>query len=273
MCHLGLGWLGAVIPHQAFPRSKAAAMRALEIDESLAEAHCALGYVATFYEWHHEAGRSALTRAIELQPGSADTHLFQAWFQNAIGRHDVADAEMRRAIELDPLSPLCLGNAGYLAVFDRRFDAAEQFARQAFDLDPSYVMARWTLGIALACGRNYEPAIEELEAAVRQWPGVHMMGWLGYACALAGKRARAQDLLTTLEQVPPERAARSTELARILVGLGEHDRALAALADACDAREGPLGYIGSDPSWDVIADDERFMAILKRVGLSRRSRP
>jgi TolB-like protein/Flp pilus assembly protein TadD len=272
ICCTGLGWLGAELPVRTFPRAKEMARRALSLDDSLAEAYCALGYVAAFYDWDAAEAERTLGRALELQPGSADAHLFYAWLQTSIGNHAGAQSATRRALELDPLSPLVLGNVAYLAIFDRRYEDAERFARQALDLDPS-VLERWTLGITLTCLGRYDEGVRELDEAVRMWPGAPMLGWLGYACARAGRTGRARDLLARLEAIPAELVARATELARVLAGLGDHERALAALADACDQREGVLAYLGSDPCWDSIADDPRFVAILRRRGLAGRSRP
>jgi serine/threonine protein kinase len=273
LCHMFLGWLGAALPHQAFPLAKAAATRALELDGRLAEAYSALGYVAAFYEWDWDAAARALRRAIELQPNSADAHIFYAWLLNATGRHHDADVSARRALTLDPLSPLVIGNVAYLAIFARRFDVAEQYSRMALDLDPATIMNRWGLGIALLEQGRLDESIAELTACERAWPGVPIRGWLGYACAVANDRAGAEERLDSLEKTPPGQIARSTEIARILVGLGEHDRALAALADACRGHEPALSYVASDPCWDRLQDDERFKTILRTIGVDRVPRP
>lgn len=273
LCHVALGWLGAEPPGVTFPRGREAALRALAHDPDLAEAYCALGYVATFYEWNAQEATRALGRAAQLQPGSADVHLFTAWFRTSVGDHAGALAETRLALTLDPLSTLALGNAAYLAIFDRRYDDAERHARQALAFDPSSLMEQWSLGIALALQGRTDEGAHLLERVVDTWPGAPMLGWLGYVYARAGERRRAEDLLERLRSLAQIQVVGATEIGRVLAGLGDVDGALAALSDACERREGALGYLGSDPCWDAIAGDPRFAALLRRRGLAARSRP
>jgi len=132
-------------------------------------------------------------------------------------------------------------------------------------------MGRFVLGIAVAGRGDHEKAITELEQAARSWAGVPILGWLGCLCGRAGRHDRAHELVRTLQDIPTERTARSAEIARILVGLGEYDSALVNLTEACGARESALAYIGRDFCWDPMVDDDRFKAILRRIGVERSS--
>lgn len=248
LCYVGLGWLGAELPGKTFPRGRDMARRALALDDSLADAYCGLGYVAAFYDWDAVEAERTLRRALDLQPGSSDAHLFYAWLQTSVGNHGGAQAAVQRAIELDPLPTLAIANAAYMAIFARRYADAERYARQALDLDPWRVMEGWTFGITLTCQGRHDEGTRELEQAANSWRGVPILGWLGYACARGGQSDRARDLLSQLEAIPPERVARSAEIARVLVGLGGYDRALAALSHACDQREVCLATLAVIPA-------------------------
>src|SRR5258708_39269814 len=135
-------------------------------------------------------------------------------------------------------------------MFGGRFEIAEEYSGQGVDLDPSAILARWGLGIALVGQGRLDEGIAELTACERGWGGLPILGWLGYAHGLASQRPLAEAVLERIDQMPAERVARSTEIARVLIGLGEHDRALDALADACRGHETALGYIARGPCWD-----------------------
>ena len=266
LSHVSLAWMGASRPDQAFPLAIAAARRAVELDASLWEPHAVLGYTAQVYEWDSSAAERELNAALALEPRDPDVHLFHSFFLTSRGRFDAAEAALKRAHALDPLSALIVGNLGYLNCFAGRYETAWDYCQQALDLDPSHLAGRWAGGIALAGQGRHADALVAFERLLRDWPGVPVMGWLGYAAAGDGSRDRACEMLSALDALPAERAGRYYEIARIHVGLGAYDAALDALERACEQRETEIGaHVAVDPCIDPLRALDRFEAILDRV--------
>jgi serine/threonine protein kinase/TolB-like protein/Flp pilus assembly protein TadD len=260
------GW-NAVSPREGFPSARAAAMRALELDDRLAEAHTMLGVVKFFYDWDWSGAESEFRRAVEINPSYSDAHQMYGYHLSAMGRFDEAVAEMRRAQELDPVSldkNACIGEALY---YQRRYDQAlEQYLR-VLAMDSNSGFTHWAIGNVYVEVGRYEEAISEYQKSIPlSGDSPDEPGSLGYAYALAGKSRDARRILDELKERSKRDYVPPTTLAFIYSGLGDKDEAFAWLEKAYDTRDSILVYIRSEPTYDKLRSDPRFANLMRRVG-------
>jgi tetratricopeptide (TPR) repeat protein len=255
-----------VAPHDAFPRAKAAALRALELDPANAEAHTSLAFVVTIYDFDWTTGRQEFQKAIELNPNYATGHHWYGHYLMFIGRFDDAAAEMARAKELDPLSPIINTEIGYPKFFARQYDRAIDDYRKAIDLDPDFYRTFWLLGQAYEQKGMYEEAIAAIEKAVQLSEGnLVMQAALAHTWALAGQSSRARKVLDQLTQVSSREYFSPYFIAEIHLALGEKDAALRWLERAYEARDYFFRWIAIDPRLDALRSDPRFQTLVRRV--------
>jgi len=249
---LGSAFYDAVPPREAMPRAREAALRAIQLDGVLAEAHTSLGYVKMAYEWDLPAAEKEFQRAGECDPGYATVHHWHAHCLLAAGKVAEAAAEMRRAQSLDPLSlPVNVG-IGWCSYFARNYDDAIRQYRATLELDPEFALARQALGMALARKADYSAAIAEFQAAVQLSSGsAAAIGWLGYAYALAGDRAAAREQAARLAALARERYVPAVYPALIALGLGDRAGFLAGISKARQERSEYLIYYRFDPSFET----------------------
>jgi DNA-binding winged helix-turn-helix (wHTH) protein/TolB-like protein len=267
--HIGMAFYHYASPHSAMPLARAAALRALEIDDALAEAHASLAHVKTNYEWDWAEAERLWGRAIALEPGYATAHQwFGVHYLAPMGRVEEAVAETRRARQLDPLSPVFNAFVGAALYFARRHDEAIEECRKTIDLHPEFGVAHWYLGRAyLQTGRVPE-ALAALRKAVTLSGGSPLMkGTLGVAYAVAGDRAGAGAVLEELEKLRAGGYASALDLAAIHAGLGDRDRAFEWLDQAAAERAFHLIYLKVWPELDPLRKDPRFAALVRRIGL------
>jgi serine/threonine-protein kinase len=263
-----LGYYNAERPHDAFPRGRAAASRALEIDPSLAEAHASMGFVRLFYDrdWT-EAGRE-FEQAIALSPGYATAHQWQAWYLFIVGRFDDAVAAFQRALELDPLSLIINDHYAYGLALACRWDEAIEQCRKTAELNPEYPLVHWRLGgIMLELGRHDE-AVAAYRRCVEGTIGVVGLGYLGQALGRAGREGEARAHLTRLHEIARTRYLSPLDFALTHAGLGEVDATFDSLDRAYDDRAADLSRIKLLPWPDPIRKDARFAALVARLGLT-----
>jgi TolB-like protein/Tfp pilus assembly protein PilF len=259
-------------PHDAFPRAKAAAERALEIDPSLAEAHTSLGVVRFQYEWDWSGAERAFRRAIELNPNYAPAHQFYADYLKAMGRFDEAVGEMHRAQELDPLSISITTGLGHVLYLSREYDRAIDQYRTAVALDPSFVQAHLWFGRPYLQKGMFDEAIAELDQAVKLSGGSTMsIAMLGHASASAGRTERAVELLETLKERSTKQYVPSYWIGLLYVGLGDKDHAIEWLERAFRERSSWLAWIGVEPRFDSLRSDPRFIALVGRMRFPERA--
>jgi TolB-like protein/Tfp pilus assembly protein PilF len=255
-------------PDETFPKAKAAAERALELNESLGEAHAAMAWALAMYDWDWPGADRAWTRALELQPGSSTIRLNYGWFLSWMGRHDEAVAECRRGVELDPFSARPMTSLSMVLSMARRFEEALEAARRAIELDPFYSVAFERLAEAYIGMGRYEEAIAALRKAADISGGSFL--WrsvLGHACALAGRKDEAREILDELLAPSNRGKVFSEHIAWIFAGLGEKEKALQWLEAACDARDPNMVMLKVWPAWDPLRAEPRFQALLKRMKL------
>jgi DNA-binding winged helix-turn-helix (wHTH) protein/Tfp pilus assembly protein PilF len=260
-----LSLYGASMPRDVFPKSRAAAETALQLDPALAEAHNSLGVVALFYDWNWAEAERAFRRAIELKPEYGDAHQRYGIYLTAMGRFDEAQAALDRAQTLDPLSRITATIGAYPSYYGRRFDAAVRQYRHVLQLDPGFSMAHFRLGLALAQQGSYPAAIEELMVAQGLSNDRDVVAALGFVHALMGDRARAGHAIAELDERSRDTFVSPYLIASIHAALGDHDRALALLEQAVVDRSYWVIYLDVDPALDALRGDPRFDALRRRV--------
>ncbi len=256
-----------VPPKDAFPQAKAAASKALEIDESLDDVHATLGIVKCWFDWDWAGAERECKRAIELNPNSGEAHRVYAILLFYLGRYDKAIAEGKRARELDPLSLITNANEGMFLHYAGRDDEAIARLQKTLELASNFWIARLTLAKVYTRRRMYPEAIAELRKA-REFSGgnTETISLSGYAWAVSGNRAQAQTVLEELKTLSTQRYVPPYNIAMVYNGLDEKDQALAWLEKAYEERDVRLTFIKIDPKWDSFRSDTRFAAIIKRIG-------
>jgi TolB-like protein/Tfp pilus assembly protein PilF len=268
-CYSLLAYYGFVDSKEGYPRAREAALKALEIDDSLAEAHTSLVFVKTFYDWDWSGAERESQRAIELNPRYATAH---QWYGDALiqmGRLQEAIAEEKRAVELDPFSLVInrdLGDALYLA---RQYDQAIEQYRRTLELDPNFITVHGGLGAAYLHKSLYKEGIAEFEKELAISPhSAYALAGLGYANAVTGRRAEAQKLLDQLNQRSKQEYVPAVFRAQIYAGLGEKDQAFEWLEKSYEDRSiANLAEIKVDPQFDPLRSDPRFQDLLRRMNL------
>jgi eukaryotic-like serine/threonine-protein kinase len=266
--YLNLGGWGHLPFREAYPLAKAAAMRALAIDETFAEAHVSLAMAQKEYDWDWPNAGRAYERALELNPNYAVAYQWYGEYLAAVGRHQEAITAFKRAIELDPLSLIAhatLGRHGYY--FARQFDQAIAQLQKTLEMDDSFWVARLWLGWTYANLGRLPEALAELQTARRLDDNSEIVAALGYTYGRAGRRQEAEQLLDKLKQLAQKRYVSPMVQALIAIGLGERDQAFVWLEKGYEDRAQMLSELRAEPAFDPLRSDPRFADLLQRVGL------
>jgi TolB-like protein/Flp pilus assembly protein TadD len=264
-----LGFWGVLPPQEMWPKAKAAALKALEIDDNLAEAHVALGWVSFTYDWDWPAAEKHFERALALNPSSpAAHHQWYSIYLGALGRSDDALAEAKRALDLDPVSPVINHSVAEQLYLARRFDEAIEQCRKTLEMDPSFPLTYSLLGRAYLAKGMYGESLVELEKYLALSPrNPAALAGLAYAHARSGERNRALGVLDELRALSKQRHVASYLFAIVYAGLGEKDQAFAWLEKAYEERDGSLPMLKVNPTWDPLRSDPRFADLARRVGI------
>ena len=260
-----MAWFGYAAETRNFPKARNAALRALDLDPQLPDAHAVLGQVAMNFDWSWDMALASFQSALELQPSSALAHEWHAECLVALGRFDAAIAEMTEALRLDPLSLVLRVSLGWMHYFARTPDDALGWCQQALELDPHYPIAHWVMGLTHLSQENHERAIDELRQAERALPTqTAITAEIGFARARMGHRDRADAILTAMDNA----SASMDPVARAILHLGLDDPAasLEWLELACERRARHLAFLGVDPLFDDLRDEPRFRELLHRIG-------
>jgi len=261
-----LTWSTYLLPRQGMPKTRAAALKALALEPTLAEAHASLGDQLCFYDWDAPAAERELRRAIELNPSLANAHFFYSHCLASHGRLDEALAEARRAHELDPLNAQVATALPWALYGARRYDEAIAVQRKSLDLDPGFAWGHMILALALTAKGRYAEALaaaRKMAALAGDAPSI--AGLLGYVAGRAGERAEAQQILTALERRPPGNTAFA--IALVHMGLGDNEQALRWLQAAYEERSEWLVTDMPAPNFDSLRQDPRFSALMRKVGI------
>lgn len=260
---------GGYPPHEAYPKAKAAALKALEIDDALAEAHTSLGFFRLLYDWDFVEAEREFKRAVKLNPSYANAHDGYGFYLKAMGRHEEALKECQQVQRLDPLSLFANVSTGWAYYFARKFERAVEQGQKALELEPRFDFAHWIMGIALAQqGRMQESVAALNQAHIASGGGLTFAAHLGYAYGLAGQREAAREMLTRLEEIARQKYVSSYYFAIIHLGLGEMDEVFAQLERAYEERSGFLTFLKVEPMLDPLRQDDRFASLMERLRLS-----
>jgi TolB-like protein/DNA-binding winged helix-turn-helix (wHTH) protein/Flp pilus assembly protein TadD len=262
-------WQYAVMtPKEALPKAKAAAIKALELDSALGEAHNSLAFVLDGFDWDLDSGGKEFRRAIELNPGYATAHHWYAWHLSLLGRYDEAIAEMRKAENLDPLSLVINADLAELLVLAHSYDESIQQSRKTIEMDPNFALAHNQLAQAYLQKHMADEAVAELRKAVQLSGGSPTcIANLARAYAASGKRSEAAKLLSDLMKRSSSNYSHASEIAMIYASLGDTNQAMNWLEKGYDERFNPGVLLR--PGFDPLRSDPRFENLVRRVGLNR----
>lgn len=253
-------------PKDALPKAKAAATKALELDDSLGEAHASLGFSIDLFDWDWPAAEREFRRAIELSPGYATAHHWYSWHLAVQRRNDEAIAEIKKALALDPLSLIVNADLAEELLIAHRYQDSIQQARKTIEMDPNFAVAHYVLGQALVQTHVYEEGIAELETAVKlSGRSPICTSHLAYAYAVSGRRDDALRILNELKKGSTG-SANAPELALAYVGVGDNQEALNWLENAYEDRFNPSILLR--PCFDPLRSTPRFQDLMRRMGLA-----
>lgn len=267
------GGFGYALESDVFPKAEAAAIKALEIDDTLVEAHAAFGSVKALYKWDWTGSEREFKRAIALDPRNAHAHNRYAQLLTWTGRVDEGITENKRAQDLDPLSPMIAGDLGYEYMVAQRYDDSILQCKKAIDLEPSAMWLHAMLAWAYARKGDYVQAISEHEKLGPQGQEVSAenqltASGLGWIYAIAGKRRDAERVIEQFNSLSSTTSVDPYWVAAIYAGLGNRNRAFELLEESYRQHSANLAYIKPDPFWDNLRSDSRYPDLLRRMGLS-----
>jgi eukaryotic-like serine/threonine-protein kinase len=259
---------GGWSPHKAYPKAKAAALKALELDDTLGEAHCSLGFFRLLYDWNFPAAEREFKKAIRLSPNYPNAHDGLGFYFKAVGRHVEAIEKGRQVQRLDPLSPFAHISLGYAFYFARDYDKAIEECNKALELDKYSTFAYRNLGLAYLQSGNIENAINALSKAVTfSSGGLAFESYLGYAYGIAGKRAEATEVLENLQEIAKDNYVSAYNFAMLYLGLNDLDETFKWLEKAYQERSGFLPFLKVEPIVDNLRADSRFQDLLWQIDL------
>ncbi|HKY03510.1 MAG TPA: tetratricopeptide repeat protein, partial [Blastocatellia bacterium] len=266
-CHNMLVVYGLSKPQEAFPKAKEAALKALKIDDSLAEAHTSLAFVKHRWEWEWADAEREFRLAIQHKPGYAPAHQWFSSYLVAVGRFDEAIAEAKRAQELGPLSLISNLHLGWVLYLAGRYDEAIEHSKKLIEIDSNFFPAYRYLGLAYEQKGMYREAIQEFEKGVKLSASPLLIAHLGHAYAAFGKKEDARRVLAELER-QKEKYVSPYRVAAIYAELGEKDQAFAWLEKAYNERDIWLINLRVDPVFKTLRSEGRLADLLARLGLS-----
>ncbi len=254
-------------PEECYPKARAAALKALEMDDTLAEAHTSLAQILESYDWDWSGSTKEIRRAIELNPGYANAHHLYALFLSGFGRPVEAIAEIKKARELDPLSIRINANVGLVFYMGREYDQALEELRKALELDPNDVASHVYLGLVYSHKGMHEEAITACRRARDLSVGKDQTSnlVLAYVYAVAGRRGEALRILDEIKKSSERSYVPPVAVAMTYVGLGDKQEALAWLEKAFAEHATALDTLKVDPNFDPLRSDPRFQDLLRRM--------
>jgi len=266
-CHNMLVVYGIRQPKDEFPKAKEAAIKALEIDDKLAEAHASLAFIKFRWDWDRAETEREFQEAIKLKPSYGPAHQWYSSFLVAVERFDEAIGEAKKTDELDPLSFVASSHLAWIYYLAGKSDNAIDQAKKIVDLDPTSFPARRYLGLAYEQKGMYPEAISEFEKGVKLSGSPLMLALLGHAYAVSGKRSEAQQVLNDLQQLQSQRYVSPYTVAAIYAGLNDQEQAFKWLDKAVDERDIWLMNLKVDPQFNKLHSNKRFGDLLAQIRL------
>jgi tetratricopeptide (TPR) repeat protein len=257
---------GGQPPREAYPKAKAAAMKALELDKTLGEAHCTLGFFRLLYDWNLTAAEEEFGRAIELSPNFANAWDGCGFYLKATGQSEASIRACQRAQELEPLSLFITLSLAWAYYFAREYDRAIEQGAKALDMDPNFGFAYWHRGMAYIQKNRFGDAVTALRKAISlSGPATTFISYLGYAKARLGKSREARQMIAQLERVSKRQYVSSYFIAIIYLGLGDLDQTFEWLDKAYQERSGFMAFITVEPMLDALRGDPRFDSLREKI--------
>jgi tetratricopeptide (TPR) repeat protein len=255
-------------PGESCPKAKAA-MKALKIDENLAEAHAGLGWIKMSCDWDWPGSEREFKRALEINPNYGTTRVWYANYLETMGRLDDAIAERRRALEAEPLSLIISGGLGLALYHARRYDQAIEELRKTLEMDPSFVRAHFYLGLVYEQKGRFADAVTELRQALSGSAGAPLyVSALGHAYAISGQRRMAEESLARLKEQSQQSYVAPYDIAVVCMGLRDKGQALKYLEIAYADHSSWVIFLREDPRFDAIRSDPRYQDLLRRMHLT-----
>ena len=261
-------WQYAVMtPKEALPKAKAAAIKALELDSTLGEAHNSLAFCLDGFDWDFPSAGKEFQRALELNPGYATAHHWYAWHLSLLGRYDEAIVEMKKAENLDPLSLIINADLAELLLLAHSYDESIRQSRKTIEMDPNFALAHNQLGQAYLEKQMRDEAITELQKAVQLSAGSPTcLANLARAYGASGKKSEAAKVLTDLKKRSSLGYSHASEIAVVYAALGDKNQAMTWLEKGYEERFNPGVLLR--PGFDPLRSDPRFQELVRRIGLS-----
>ena len=264
--YISLGWV--LSPHEIFPKAAAAARKALELDETISDAHRALGSYKLHYEWNWPEAERELKRAIELDPNNDGAYSEYASYLITIGRFDEAIALRKRANDLaGPSAFPVITNLGNAYFYARQYEEAIKHHRRALELNPRFARSHVAIGMTYVQMGKHDEAIAEIKQAISFSDDTINIAALGYAYAMAGRRAEARKVIDDLAERSKQKYVSPYFIGGIYAALGERDHAFAWLEKAYQDRHPFMTLIGVEPVFDSLRSDPQFADLVRRVGI------
>ena len=254
-------------PREMMPRAKAAAMRALELDDSLADAHAALGWVKWHYDWDWTGAEKEFQRAIQLNPNYAIAHGMYGLYLTSLGRVDEGMTQLKRAQELDPLSLIISTNLGDVLQFSRHYNQAIEQYNKTLELDKNFAMAHASLSDAYGNNGKYANAVREWQKSLIAEGNTQLAAKMGEAYSSSGYKGALQAWLQYSISSSNHAYLAPASVAGVYTRLGEEEHAFEWLEKAYSAHDGWLVYLKVDPVFDHLRSDPRYADLLRRMGL------
>lgn len=257
------GWLP---PRETYPEAKRAALKAIQLNDVLGEAHTSLGFVHFFYDWDPQAAIREFSRGLSLRPHYARAHHWYAMTCGFLGQHEESIVAIGRALEIEPLSLILNGNRGYLFYFARRYDESIAQLRATLEMDPSFAPTQHRLGLTYGALGKYEQAIRHLTEAQRlSADSPQALGALGHLYGVAGNRAAASEILQQMAELSRTSYVSAASFAEVYLGLGEYNKVFEWLDKALEERTSALVRLKVDPRFDAIRSDSKFQLVLQNM--------
>ncbi len=269
--YTGLTFYNFAAPHETMPKAKESAIKALTLDDTLAEAHASLAHILTNYDWNWSAAEKEFKRSIELKPDYATAHQWYAiHYLTAMGRLEEAVHEMKKALELEPASLVMNTFMGATLYYAGRYDEAIDQCRRTIQMDPNFAAAHWHLGLAYEQKQLLDAATEEFKKAISLSGGSPLMkAALGRAYAESQNNHEANEMLNELNELAKQHYVSAYEVATIYVALSDNEQAFQLLEQAYGEHSFHLVNLNVSPQFKSVRSDPRFQDLVQRIGLSR----
>jgi tetratricopeptide (TPR) repeat protein len=263
-----LGVVEGVAPEENMPKARSAAMKALELDDGLAEAHASLGYVKHRFEWDWAGAEREFKRAIELNPKYATAHQWYGWYLISLGKFDEALDEFKLAQQLDPLSLYTNLTLGTPYFYSRQYEKAAEQYKRVMEMNPDFWLAHFWLARTYEQAGKYDEALAEYQRMAKlRGENLSEFPVVGYLHALSGKLTEARQILEEALRTAKNHGISSYPIAVLYLGLGEKEKALEWLEKSLKERDPVMVFLKVDQRFDSLHRDPRFLQLIKELGL------